>query len=232
MEKRTRITLAFLLLFAVLCLQPALGVASGRPTGSSLQFGVGSSFTPTNFGGATICYQRFLSEDFAWRLGATLELKYDELEYTADGAGHYSGWGSDALEEWNHSVSLRCEWLVYRGSDVSMYFGGGPHISYNTSQYTCTDFYFSDDDARRNVRIRNRSYGLGVTGVVGLQWAPAEWCALHVEYRAVAAYVTDMRTRHEEVVGGSNEYGIWENETTSGPKFESEGARAGMSIYF
>ncbi len=230
---RVRITVACALLFSVLCLLPALSVAGERPAGTALQFGIGSSFSLSDFGGATICYQRFLSKDLALRLGATIELAYDTQEETAEGTGQYDGSSSGALEEWDNKASLSCEWLVYRGSDVSLYFGGGPHVSVATKQDAYSSFSFSSDAiSYRSTRYRNRSLGLGATGVVGVQWAPAAWCALHVEYRAVAAYVMEEDSEFQERTGGSDDYTRDEICTSSGVEFDSEGVRAGVSIYF
>lgn len=234
MEKISRVTAACLLLFVVQCMQPALGVAGERPAGSALQFGMGNYFNLTRFGGVTMSYQRFLSEDLAWRLGATIELDYNTVEQTADGTGQYEGSDSDAFEDWDNRIAISCEWLVYRGSDVSLYFGGGPYVFYDTEQHAYSDFFLSDDhdDTYWHRRIHNTSLGLGASGVIGVQWAPAEWCALHVEYRAVAAYVREVYSEHRETIGGSDEYTLDEEQANSGFEFDSKDVRAGVSIYF
>ncbi len=232
MERRSRISLVCLLLFAVLCLQPATGVAGERPTGNALQFGVGSGFEPSSFMEGTISYQRFLSTDLALRLGATIEVYSGTMEHAAQGTGEYEGSDSEAFHTWNDSVSLSCEWIVYRGSDVSLYFGGGPHTFYRSMEYGESRFRPYDDAIRWRDRTRKMSFGLGASGVIGVQWAPAEWCALHAEYRAIAAYINGTVIEYWDEVGGTYKNTRTTKRTSNGVEFDSKGVRAGVSIYF
>ncbi len=231
-EVRTCSLIALVLI--ALCVSSAPASAVGRPMGRALQFGVGGSFKLESFNGTTFAYRRSMSPNVDLRLGASVDLEYQSGDETATGTGTNSGEDSAPLEEWNNNVRLRCEWIAHRGSEVSFYAGGGPQLSFAHSQYVSTDFYFSDDgeDAVRHYKTRNAEYGIGVGGVIGVQWAPVEWCALHVEYRAAAGYTRGEYRHYSDRDGGSNEYTRVESEIADSFEFDSQGVEAGLSIYF
>ncbi len=226
------VTIALLLSF--LCSHPAWAGPVGRPTGHALQFGCGNSLSVGKFNGTTIAYRRSISPNVDWRLGASINLEYGSGEVTASGTGTEAGEDSGPVETWYNSVELRCEWLAYSGERVSFYVGGGPHVALAYSQGMQTSFYFSDDyeDETRHYKNRNTTFGLGAGGVMGVQWAPVEWCALHVEYRAVAMYERALHREYSERDGGTHEYTLQEERTTDAFRFTSRGAAAGISIYF
>ncbi len=231
--KRYCLTAAALVL-ALLCLCPAQVAAGDRPLGSALQFSVGGSFSLGAFNGTTVAYRRSLSPDVDWRLGATIDLSYSSGEQTASGTGSNPGEDSAPVEEWYSIVNLRCEWIAYRGSGVSFYAGGGPQLRVKHSQNVGTSFYFSENNENeaRHSRSRDAEYGIGLGGIVGVQWAPVEWCALHVEYRAAVGYTRGVYRDYSDREGGNSEYTLHAEEIVNSFEFDSQGVTAGLSIYF
>lgn len=209
----------------------AHGGRCGLPTGQAIQFGIGSSFRLGTFEGATISYQRFLTDRVAWRLGLSIDADYRATEYEETAVGDIEMSGSIDLTDWNSSFSASSEWLLYRGSVVSMYFGGGPRVSYSSRQDEYARFYPDDDESWRAERVRGTGLGIGAGGVVGVQWAAADWIALHAEYRVNAMYrhETYERTLAE---GGSEEYIREITDTVNRFVLDSTGVRFGLSIYF
>lgn len=233
MHKGIRILIASLLALPAFVIKPAWGAVDERPTGGSLQFGIYQYNNLTTFGGTTISYQWFLSKSIAMRIGSTIEIDYNSGDKSGEGTGDYSGHGEGEFEDWNNSFSLNCEWLVYRGSAVSLFYGGGPYIAYNTRQYEWLDIYFRDGGiGERRYREREKTIGAGLTGTIGVQWAPSDWCAIHAEYRVLAAYDAGDIDRHEEWTGLDQYYTLDETWNTEGFVLDSKGVRFGLSIYF
>ncbi len=224
---------ACLLSLLFVFLQPDACAAYGRPTGSALVFGLGGTLTITRFDGASVAYQTYLRENLAWRLTVGLDLSVDDTDLNGEGTGVTPGSYTETLEEWQHTVSVSSEWLTYRGSEVSLYFGGGPHALYQTWRREDADFIFYPDGMREyHIDRSGRSLSLGVVGVLGVQWSPANWCALHAEYRVVAAYVAASTTSVHERVSPPESYTYDECRTTEGFELESRSVSAGLSILF
>lgn len=209
----------------------AYGGGCGLPTGQAIQFSIGSSFRLGAFEGGTISYQRFIGDRVAWRLGLTVDANYSAVEYEETAVGDVEMDGSIDLTDWSSSFSASSEWLLYRGSTVSMYFGGGPRVSYSTRQDEYARFYPDDDESWRAERVRGTGLGIGAGGIVGVQWAPADWVALHAEYRVNAMYrhETFERTTAE---GGSDNYVREATDTVNRFVLDSTGVRFGLSMYF
>lgn len=202
-----------------------------RPSGQSIQFGIIGDFRLGTFEGTTISYQRFLSERVAWRVGVSIDVDYSAVDYSETSIGDLEEEGDTDLTQWNNSFSAVSEWLVYRGAPVSVYFGGGPRISYTTRQSESVWFYPDDEGSWRASGRQEKSLGLGLSGVIGVQWAAADWVALHAEYRLDAMYRHETSDRWN-AEGGSHEY-LTEHCTVA-DRFvlDSKSVRFGLSVYF
>jgi hypothetical protein len=221
-----------LLLGALLVARPVFGGNTERPQGQALQFSVGRYLSLSDFGGATVCYQRSVSENLTWRLGVTVDLYYAGSEESLFGTGDAAADTSASTTDWSHQFVVTSEWLFWRGEPVSLYLGGGPRLSYMAwqSEYVhlgtgyAQGWYY----ARQS---RGSGLSVGAAGVLGVQWAPSDWCALHAEYRVNAGYV---RTVTETWISeSSNEHYTYNGDVVSnGFSLDSEGVRVGLSVYF
>jgi hypothetical protein len=186
---------------AALVLLPSSTVAAGRPDGQAIQFGIASYFRLSNFDGATLAYQRFLRRDFAWRLSLGVDLRDDDGEVSEQRTGERAVDGSSDIAEWNHAFSLSSECLAYRGDRVSVYFGGGPRISYSSRQNEGGYFY---PEYSRFSRYAEESFGGGLQGCVGIQWVADDWLTIHAEYsvRCMYSHIVEKRTETRTGEGG------------------------------
>jgi hypothetical protein len=219
------------LLCAAAVAQPALAAAAGRPRGQAIQFRIGENLALTQFSGATIAYQRCVSGNVAWRVGVTVDLNYSASDYSETGTGEAEMDAGADLKEWSHQVAVSSEWLVLRGSPVSLYFGGGPRFSYSTSQREYVDFEQGNEQNWHTNRVDTSGLSAGAVGVLGVQWAPSDWCALHAEYRVTASYVRRVEETWR-AASGNAEYTHDQDQTWNGFALDSEGVRVGLSIYF
>ena len=207
---------------------PAQGDGGDRPKGQAIQFGIGSSFRLGTFAGTTLSYQRFLSEQVAWRIGVSIDADYETVEVSQTSTGDVEIDGSDELTQWDHSLSAVSEWLVYRGSVVSVYFGGGPRVSYSTGQH---ENVYHHEESWRMERRRASELGAGVAGVIGVQWGAADSLALHAEYRVHAMYVHETSDRWA-AEGGTQNYVAELHTSIDSFELDSQGVRFGLSVYF
>lgn len=233
MMKRWRGVAPVLLSILALCLLQTPALADARPTGSALVFGVGSNFRIDSFNGATVAYQRDLRGDLAWRFSVTIELDSGETEYSGEIESESPNTYSEAGDEWDHTISLCSEWLTYRGSEISLYYGGGPRVSYTNWLHSYRSFGFSGGYVNDwNHENSGQSLHLGVTGILGVQWTPVRWCTIHAEYRVVAGYVSESTGTRRWEAYSSNPYTLEEDRTTQGFELDPLGVRVGLSIYF
>ena len=206
----------------------ASAAAAGRSGGQAIQFGIGHSFKLDCFDGATLAYQRFLGKDVAWRVSLGVDLHYDSTEESQVHAGDYSVDESFDYSGWNHGIYVSSEWLAYRGDQVSVFFGGGPRVSY-------TSYRDDDIDFRSGTwRLRRRSgesYGVGLQGCFGVQWAATDWLAVHAEYRLLCTYSHEAE-EYLWVETGEDEESYAENEVVDRFFLDSRGVRFGLSAYF
>ena len=202
--------------------------AVNRPDGQAIQFGIGSSFNLSNFDGATIAYQRFLRPDLAWRLSVGADLLHDSGDMSERRTGEHGFDESTDFSEWNHEISLASEWLAYRGDQVAVFFGGGPRISYLSRR---DEYSYYSMEAWHLRRSDSESFGAGFQGALGIQWAAADWLALHAEYGARCTYSHEVREQVQWTEGEDEDY---HRETTTFDRLflDSRGVRFGLSAYF
>lgn len=211
---------------------PAFGGDTEGPHVQSIQFAIGQNLNLKEFGGATVSYQRTLSDRVAWRLGVTVESSILVSEVSAVGTGSAEVDASDDETNWHHKLSVTSEWLFRRGKSVSVYYGAGPRLSYETSQRERVMFGTGSAQGWiRTDRSRWSAITMGVVGVLGVQWAPCDWFALHAEYRVNAGYVRQVDERWVSETTDT-EYDYAEEVISNGFTLDSEGARTGISVFF
>jgi hypothetical protein len=228
----TRLPCYVTCVFVVWCVSISLpgsgSAAPSRPDGQAIQFQVGYYFTLSNFDGTTLGYQRFIRRDVAWRVSVGADIRHDSGETSEQQTGATSFDGSGDISERSYAITLASELLRYRGDRVSVYYGGGPRISYTSGQSESWAFYV---DEERFTRYTDTSYGVGLQGCIGIQWAAVDWLALHAEYHARFTYehIVDEYERTE-----TGEYPYSRTETVKTDRFflDSRGVRFGLSAYF
>jgi opacity protein-like surface antigen len=221
---------------ACLVLPLTSAAEGGRPDGQAILFRVGSSFTLGSFDGATLGYQRFLGQDVAWRVILGIDLRYDNVEESEEHAGDGNNHNIDEsldYSEWGHEISISSEWLKYRGDRVSVFYGGGPRVSYSAYRDDGIEFYTSSGNWRF-YRTNSKTYRVGLVGCFGVQWAATDWLALHAEYRVLCSYSHRVYDTERLVTNEENEEYDYDREgtVTDGFLLDSLGVRFGLSAYF
>ena len=131
---RNRSLCVAMLAVTIVALTLTSAPAASRPSGHALQFGVGSSFRLQDFGGTAVAYQRFTGGDVAWRVALGLDIEYSHGIDASEVTGEHDVTECYDVAEWYNRGSLACEWLFYRGDKISVFYGGGPCLTYHASQ--------------------------------------------------------------------------------------------------
>lgn len=215
---------------AMLLLLATIAAAGGaRPRGQAIQFGIAENFRLTDFGGATLAYQRFVCPDVAWRISVGVDAEQSTDESSYHGSGDEDVDGAADVDDWFQSFSLASEWLWYRGEAVSVFFGGGPRVSYSSVQDEYWGRYTSESWARQ-CRVRD-VLGAGLQGCLGVQWTAAGWLTLHAEYDVQCMYSHTVTEDRFTVTGDSEQFSR-ETDVVDGVSLDSRGVRFGLSAYF
>ena len=226
LDPRRMIPVALVLVLALAL--PATADTLSRSGGHALLFGIDNWLSVEEFQGATVSYQRFISDNVAWRVGVGIDLYYSTGEYQEGNWGtSHEGYGAGDTETWSHSLSFVSQWLVFRGDRISAFYGGGPYLSYGRSRserpnLSGDDWILYWDDSE--------TYTIGLQGTLGTQWTVTDWLALHAEYRVVGGY-RHSSEEHRRVVSEGDFSAVASRTTSEGLIFDTMNVRFGMSIY-
>ncbi len=226
---RSYVIRVLVVLCALLAAASTCTATTNRPLGQAIQFGIGSSFSLRDFGGSTLAYQRFVGRNVAWRLSLGLDLQYDSGKESEQVTGEYDIDASFDTTEWRHLVSLSSEWLVYRGERLAVFYGGGPRISYYSDQDD--DWYSASGGEWRYWRYSRESYGVGLQGCAGVQWAATDWLAVHAEYSVRCMYL-HVKEEYVRAETGDDGYSSVVTDEFNRIDLDSRGVRFGLSVYF
>ncbi len=196
------VVLALLVLTALSSVVEAYDAASALQKGSqALQFGVGYDFKLSPFQGATISYERFVRDRLALRVGAGISMDYSKGPYVEEFRDGGIGSGEVDVALWRHAYSISCHLVSYRAGQVALFYGGGPKVTYSNYLDQRYSFYPSSSggdiySSRR--RYWDRSWGVGLEGVAGVQWVLNDRFRLLAQYATAVMYGRSFRERLEE----------------------------------
>jgi len=231
---RAGIRLIAICLILMLGAGAAWGTAVERPRGNALQFGMYGLMEFNTFRGYTVAFQNQLSRDLVLRSSMTLSLDFDSIDNTIQDIDELSLWGEAELKEWNHSARLFCELIRFRGEGIALYYGGGPYACYQDRQWEDFDVGYNYDyeETYRHSTTASRTLELGVTAVLGVQWAALDWLALHLEYRSQVGYTKEKHDSRREYVDPAGDSLQEETRISDGFRLYADGVKTGVSIYF
>ena len=212
----------------VFLIMPATLAAAERPVGRAMQFGITSYLRLSDFNGGTIAYQSNLSPDAAWRLGATVNVsdsRGDESFIYIDGEDTEAS-GDETVRSCD--LALTCQWLRYRGDVLSVYFGGGPRLSFT---YSRSEGYTFQTWTQYERHYWSRTFGVGLEGCLGVQWTATDWLAIHAEYVTRLTYQHTNVEEDEWSLEGDEEH-VKRTTSVDAFEFDSTGVRFGVSVYF
>jgi hypothetical protein len=204
----------------------------------ALQFAIGSNFTLSSFQGALISVKKHLSPRSALRLGVSAVFGSN------DATSNQTTNGSDILpseltrtEDYNQQgIQAGLQYLFYPApaADAHLFFGFGPfgQFSHTTDNYTDVRLPPDPDETIRTLRGTTDSWGLGLSGLAGVEWFATRCISLHAEYGASLSYSHIRRTRDLADTGYVTSGANGLTETDKAWRFAARYVQFGLSVYF
>ena len=185
----------------------------------ALQFEIDNNFTLTSFQGTLISVKYHMNAQNALRLGINLELakgsqKHNELD---------SGVEDDSKVEASlYAINTTLQYVRYPKPKrrILYFYGAGPFLEYRADSYSFEEENSYDDEEQR-------TWGLGISAVVGVEWFVTHAISLLGEY-GVRAGCNFTKETYEEV-GWTKEV---DEITTREFIFEPLSVKFGLSVYF
>jgi hypothetical protein len=195
----------------------------------ALQFRITDNFVLNSFQGAALSGKKHISANSAFRLGADLFFNFSSAE---SGSRVYSSdttvttYDSDINAQ---RIILELQYIRYVSTDrkIKFFWGTGPTVRFNRA-ITETDYYESWSDTSIVLKDEDKSWGLGGSGVLGIEWFARSDISFHAEY-AVALLYEWRETRDEEFSGIEFRQISTKN---SGFQAYASSVRFGLSLYF
>lgn len=241
--------LPFRRLLVLVCLIDCYTAFGQEPSQSStalrdgtwaLQFQVASNFTLASFQGATISGKYHFSSKDAIRVGVTLSGNTSSNDETLGSfAGDTSiGTGSSNTDRNGYLVAVTSQYIVYPdlGGVVRPFVGAGPLLSYQHSKNESENITSAPGSVslRRTSSLTGNSWGVGISGVIGVEWFFAQSFSLLGEYGLSIQYQKgNGSSRYEEWYSGAaapDRKTIGESHL-KGWSLTSNNVRFGLTVY-
>jgi hypothetical protein len=217
-------------------------VNSLREGAWALQFGIRNNFTLGSFQGATIAAQYHLSSTHALRAGVFVGGNVGDgtnlgTRLYADTIGSSTS-NNNSSNSINVSLTVQYVWYTNPQGAVQFYGGVGPSVYYNhrhDEQEQIRNEIANGYWTKTSATLTNNSWGVGTTGVAGVEWFAAEWFALHAEYAESINYSWSSNESEAKTTWSSPGSARTTDKTTGSGKgwsLNSLGVNFGLSIYF
>ncbi|MCK4329861.1 hypothetical protein KAX02_08460 [candidate division WOR-3 bacterium] len=202
----------------------------------SFQFQLEDDIGLKPFNSMIISFKRHTSRHSAFRVGLDLDIDFDDSDYDTriEESDTNITIGEERVDKNSQRIELDLEYLNYpnAGSNINMFWGVGPLISYSRSRQERERIYSYDSGVSITTGDRySSSWSLGVLGMAGVEWFATRSISFHAEYRASAAY---YRSKIEQVdVDYNDQIRRIEAETfRDGWDFHGVKVIMGISLYF
>ena len=202
----------------------------------SLQFRISSNFTLSTFDGSNLSAKKHLTSNSAIRFGIGLSGYTTDREGTTDLENRSNIFSEEQSDYESLLINLSCYYLYYPHPQrkINMYCGVGPLISFanfddkinrqDLSQDTSSIETFTEENYQY--------YGVGVLGLIGVEWFLNQQISIHAEYGSSLLYGREEKeeTRVSSVETYKEKYAkkSEENRIT----FRSNSVQFGDSVYF
>lgn len=147
---------------------------------------------------------------------------FNDTMYNND---HFNRFGR-TIERYN--VSLNYLFYPSPKSDVNLFFGIGPRFGFGANYFEYRPSTSQPDTLKH--KYRNKSWSIGLSGLVGAEWFVARSISLFTEYNATFSY-QKKDIWDADYNSTFNSYTFMESKTNKF-RFTDISARVGFSIYF
>jgi hypothetical protein len=206
----------------------------GKPSHSlykgskALQFRITNDFVLTDFQGVALSGKKHISKNSAIRLGANLNVEFSTAEDGTNFPGDTTVTLSDA-DNSTQKLILEMQYIRYASIDrrMKLFWGAGPSLQFYRD-ITETDYHDIVNDISRKLRDENKSWGAGVSGVIGVEWFATSDISFHTEY--ILSIMYEWQKIRENRVSGTNiNSTLFEEKEV---RLYASNVRFGLSLYF
>lgn len=202
-----------------------------RPGGKALLFQASSDIQLSSFNGATISIKHHTSASGAWRLGMTASFststqESEEVMIVSDPPISRLQFREDDRNDVSLSVAAERLRYLNPSGPVSLFYGFGPMLS--GSRRTIESSVSTDDGPGSSSKNTTTSLGVGLGGVIGVEWFPHEQIGILGQYGSNLLY--SWKKSELETHAGTQDRTsrIDSNDLT----FRPDTVRLGVSVYW
>lgn len=205
----------------------------------ALQFQIDSNFSLKSFQGAIISAKYHLTDSKAIRIGISGNYSKNDnnnnnINYSADTLGFQQG---DIQNSKDFGFSIIMQYLSYVNTqnEVLLFWGTGPVIQYSKSSMEgTTNSNYVVQSSQQIQSNDNHSWGIGASGVLGVEWFAAKSFSLHAEYGINLLYIwSESESSSQISYQPSNQrYNYVSSGNNKGWVFNASSVKLGLSVYF
>jgi hypothetical protein len=204
----------------------------------TMDFGISSNLTLSNFQGAAISISKFISDYQKYRFGISTSINSGSsdqsgINFSAD---TLVGQSKQNIKTDRYFLELSFQYITYATPHAytSFYFGIGPLAGIGWSKYngSSNSNYVGSSQSQYNSNNTYTSYSLGVLGSLGVEWFFSEHISLHAEYGLEASYTWN---KNESTYNSQYNYSGSNSSSTSKSSNSSSSSNwslAGQQVIF
>lgn len=195
----------------------------------ALQFRITDNFVLNSFQGAAISGKKHISANSAFRLGADLFFNFS----TADSKNSIFS-GDTTVFTHNSDTNIQriildLQYIRYVSTErkIKFFWGTGPTMRFYRGIIE-TDYNDSQIDTSFVLKNEDKSWGLGGSGLLGVEWFATSYISFHTEYTFTLLY--EWRKTRDDDISGVNLF--QSTSKNSGFQAYATNVRFGLSLYF
>lgn len=198
----------------------------------AIQFQISENFKLNSFDGSTISLKKKLSDYSSLRTDIAINTSFLNMENEV--FSPFGNMNKNTTIDDNDQLGFTINVLYLLNSviknEVTVYYGLGPSFSigYNRVKSHYENGNNESLEVGESISQQN-TFGLGISGAVGIEWYVKENISLLGEYEVSASYLYSIRksenSRNSIIVNTSN-------STDNNFYFSSHGVKLGVSVYF
>lgn len=155
---------------------------SYRPLKHSVQLQINDLIDISSLNNTIICYKRLFNSKHAVRIGININgSKIEDVDTMLDSAGLYI-----KMRDETASIALYPTYInyCYKKNSLFMYYGLGARLNY---RYYQSDKKYSETPGFNDYR-KSKDYGIGLNGLLGIEWIFNRYFSLFTEYNVILNY--------------------------------------------
>jgi len=201
----------------------------------SLQFQV-RLLELSSFQGGLISFKYHFNDHIAFRTGVNLSFDNSDSEEVRDVIFEDSTIFTSKSKNDDFTITIPAQFLYYINpdSEVKVFLGLGPSITYMINNDRTTDYNYSDNyHGTILIESKSKYYSIGLSSAYGVEWFFTDNMSLTGEYGfSFSYYYRETNIDRMRIFQDRDNYIAKDKRKVEGWRFQSTGVLFGLSIYF